>query len=77
LAIFERPTIGLSETLANKRKSPHFLEGFKTWCGLLSIPTSIHSTLPFEFIVSHCFARPNNSLDYLDLRSIGLKYQKN
>ena len=21
--------------LANKRKSPHFIEGFKTWCGLL------------------------------------------
>ena len=36
LAIFESPTIGLGKRLANKRKSPHFVEGYNTWCALLS-----------------------------------------
>ena len=33
--IFNNWTIGLVERLTVKRKSPHFVEGYSTWCGLL------------------------------------------
>jgi len=32
LAIFQNRTIELAEWLANKRKGPHFVEGYNTWC---------------------------------------------
>ena len=35
LAFFGLATIGLAERLAVKRKSPHLIEDFKTWCVLL------------------------------------------
>ena len=37
---------------------------------MVPIPISIHSALPLEFIVSHCFAHKNNSLDYFCLRRV-------
>ncbi|MDY6408014.1 MAG: hypothetical protein SPL08_04885, partial [Pseudomonadota bacterium] len=30
LVVFESPTIGVGESLAVKRKSPHFVEGYNT-----------------------------------------------
>ena len=37
------------------------------------IPISIHSTLPLEFVVSHCFARQNLPLATFALRRVPLE----